>query len=722
MDRAAGWGEGYGVARFIRRISWKKHDMRDVKILQYSDHVSSLFLWQKAFTLAPLWAFLLLPFLGSLLWRLGDVAIQMGYCFLLAFFMARFTEDLLKCKIRVEKDILFFGYKTFELAELASVGLEYKENHVLPHLVVLNFKSSKKLKLKISRLKAEDLDWLLKYIETKHPSVNIDPTLRTLSKCKKLARNTSLETDNAVEIPYASRRIFRQLNDTFRSTADKWTRMGPLLTCIAFSPLWLSMITYIFLCFTNQIYSITQRLLMKKALDSVIEKTHGTAAAEVEHFGRWFAHLMENPLMAVFMTLTLMGLLYYLARFAFRPNVIMMTKEALILQLRIRSLNVVVGKVPCTSISNAYLKKPANSADSDKWKIVFNRSDGRQPFELSLGALATDDRMRFLKALERWAPHCVIDSELVETMMPRQERSYTELWLQSLSAPPERKSLEPLGPTQTLQDGKYEVLRRLGVGGQGLAYLCHDASENDVVLKETILPVFVENTVRQQALERFQQEAKLLESIQHEGIVQLLDYFIEDHRGYLVLEHINGKTLRELVQLEGPLNEEQACDLAKQMCEILAYLHERGIIHRDFTPDNLILRNDGRLKLIDFNVAQHTQDGATGTIVGKHAYLPPEQFRGKANNQSDLYAMGSTLFYILTGKDPEPITQSRPSQANIPISEEFDNFVATCTELNCKRRIKDAGEALHVLGFADTEEDASIIVNLKQEEKDAISL
>ncbi len=136
----------------------------------------------------------------------------------------------------------------------------------------------------------------------------------------------------------------------------------------------------------------------------------------------------------------------------------------------------------------------------------------------------------------------------------------------------------------------------------------------------------------------------MLKSINDDGIVKLIDYFIEDHRAYLVLEHIDGCTLRELILRDGPLSEDKAYDLALQMCRLLNVLHSNSIIHRDFTPDNLMLNSKGILKLIDFNVAQEIRDGSTGTVVGKHAYLPPEQFRGKATSQSDLYAFGATMF------------------------------------------------------------------------------
>jgi serine/threonine protein kinase len=686
--------------------------MRDAKVLRYADYFSTFALWWKAALLTPLWAFFLIPVIGGMAARMGNAALQLGFSVVLAVFMSMFIEDLLKCKIRIENDVLFFGYRTFRLAELASVGLLYKENHVLPRAIVLNFHSGKKLKLKISRLKAEDAETLLKYIETRHPEAKVDPVIRTLAKAKKLARNTALDTENAVEIPYASRRIFRQLFDTFMSTAEKWIRVGPLLAFIACSPIWLGLFSNMFTVFNTNSYELGRSLLMKKGLERIIEKFHGEIGMQIGRAGSWFMTVVENPFVALAMFTALVCLVYYLARLFFRPNVIMMQPDSMALQLRVLNASADIDRVSYRSLASAYLLKPKKSADSDKWKVVFKRHGGLSDFKLSLGALTAENRARFAKALERLAPNCTIDPELAEAMIPRQERSYTELWLQSLSAPPERKNLEPLAPAQTLQEGRYEVLRRLGVGGQGAAYLSRDTSElhethqTEVVLKETILPVFVEQTVRQQALERFQQEAKLLEEFNHDGIVKLLDYFIEDHRGYLVLEHIDGKTLRQLVEEDGPLSEERARELGTQMCEILIYLHERGVIHRDFTPDNLILRHDGRLKLIDFNVAQQVQDGATGTIVGKHAFLPPEQFRGKSTFQSDIYAMGATLFFLTTGRDPEPITKSRPAEHNLGVSEEFDKFVAGCTELQCSKRTKSAADAYECLTGASTKSAA----------------
>ena len=134
--------------------------------------------------------------------------------------------------------------------------------------------------------------------------------------------------------------------------------------------------------------------------------------------------------------------------------------------------------------------------------------------------------------------------------------------------------------------------------------------------------------------------------------------------------------------------------LAAQMCSILTYLHELAppVVHRDFTPDNLILNKKGTLKLVDFNVAQQTELTTTGTVVGKHAYIPPEQFRGKPTTQSDIYALGATLFYLLTGQDPEPITASHPRAVQANTSEALDLIIARATALDTTVRYKSAVE------------------------------
>lgn len=352
-------------------------------------------------------------------------------------------------------------------------------------------------------------------------------------------------------------------------------------------------------------------------------------------------------------------------------------------------------ELPWQSINHISIEMPGGKT-SPSDQILVLHTDVGQNFKIKLGSISDVlDRERILKAIERWAPGVHRDVAVLTALEAPADHSYTELWLKALSAPPKRERFKPLSRGAKLKEGRFEIIEQLGVGGQGTAYRVQDSdTEEDVVLKEFILPVYVDVAVRRQALERFENEARILKQLDHPQIVSLTDFFIEDHRSYLVLEHINGKSLKQLVMENGPMSEEQVKGLALQMCTILDYLHGLAppVVHRDFTPDNLILREDGTLKLVDFNVAQQTEATATGTVVGKHAYLPPEQFRGTPVPASDLYSMGATLHFLLTGQDPEPISISHPQKVNASVSGAMDFLVAKATAMSLDDRYASAEE------------------------------
>jgi serine/threonine protein kinase len=138
-----------------------------------------------------------------------------------------------------------------------------------------------------------------------------------------------------------------------------------------------------------------------------------------------------------------------------------------------------------------------------------------------------------------------------------------------------------------------------------------------------------------------------------------------------------------IIREEGALGESQVLSLAKQMVAILSYLENLNpkVVHRDFTPDNLILQPDGRLKLIDFSISHLYQAGGSADCAGKHSYTPPEQYRGEATPQSDIYAFGATLAFLLTGKDPQPIATSHPKVTVPEISQQMDNLVSRATAI-----------------------------------------
>lgn len=639
----------------------------------------------------PIWAYLILPFAGSIIAFSGSTALQVAYFGVLIWSLIYFVEDILKRKIRIEDNLISHGFRIRELSKLLSIGTDYKGNDVLPRKMTLTFAQGKSMSFNLSRVNAPEYQRLLKHIESNYPQCQIDPVLNSLLSCKKIARKVLVDDSSKFIIEYRSGQVWRNMRQAFFDTASPWLRFGPIIVAFFMAPAWLSAIYYILYMPAEKFRSSenVQTMLVKLATDTALPIYAMTGKA-----GEAFYHLAAHPIALTISALVLAYTSTFALKALLRPNSLSIDASGLNLAITMAGNSLPLAHIKWPEAHSVSLNRSADGAA----KIKFNLKDNKS-FYLDLAAIQENDRPRLSKALERFAPGCAIESELSEAMLPHRERSYTELWLQSLSSAPERNSSQSLAPGQRLKDDQYKVIKRLGVGGQGTAYLCRDELNNcTIVLKETIVPAYADRNLKEQALKTFEKEAKILESLDSDGIVKLKDYFFEDHRGYIGLEHIDGQNLRQLIAEKGALSEESTRELAGQMCHILSYLHKRSIIHRDFTPDNLMLTSDNRLKLIDFNVAQIQQVGTTGTIAGKHSYLPPEQFRGKASLQSDLYAMGATLQFLVTGKEPEAISQSSPIEAGAKTSEEFDQIVRTCTALDPNKRFKSIAEIATSLG------------------------
>lgn len=329
----------------------------------------------------------------------------------------------------------------------------------------------------------------------------------------------------------------------------------------------------------------------------------------------------------------------------------------------------------------------------------FDRSN---PLKLRLragGLESGEARHNLLDALRKYLPADRVDPEVYKVLNPTDPESYTTLWLQTLGNAPRRFSEGHLPPGYQLDNGRYEVVSTLGAGGQATAYLANERwKEGDqecsrqIVLKEFILPSHAGAELSARSLEHIRREHELIKRIHNSQVVEYYGLFVEDHRAYLILEHVDGPSLRQLVEREGPVSPERGLELAEQMAEILTHLHSQSppVVHRDFTPENLLLGKDGKLKLIDFNVAQELETSATRTIVGKHSYIPPEQFRGKPVPQSDIYAMGAGLYFLLTGEEPDPISVAHPILKRPEVGGEIDELVSRATQGDLNKRYKRA--------------------------------
>lgn len=680
----------------------------------YSDRLSMLLTCWKAIFLTPIWAMPVMPLLGLLFINASLEVKDIGLATILLCAAVYFAEDLLKKKIRIANQVLHFGFRQYRISDVVSIGIQYKSKDVLPSKLLLYFRNGSVLKLRLSRLDNTGFKTILKQVERANPQCLVDPVIVTLERCKRTAKPGIIADSEFTALAYHSHRHLIELYHTFTNTAKDWIRLGPVLVCMFATPMWIYFNLAMFKTTHSAWYYGDNPGLLRPVAENL-----GTSLA---YAAGAVGALIWNA--CPFLVPVMLGLgamlIYHIVRSAIRPNSIMIQPQSLTLDLRISEVRIPFAEAKWQELVRVCLQGSKGAADEDSCQIALEYGSGKTPMLLNLYALDEPDRQRLLKAIQTRAPQCVIESDVAEALMPRQSRSYTELWLQSMNSAPERKNLEPLGPAHVLAE-RWEVSRRLGIGGQGTAYLCRDLHESapdpTVVLKETLLPVFVEDTVRQHAIERFEHEAHMLQKLDHAAIVKLVDFFIEDHRAYLVLEHIEGRTLRQLVSEHGQLEPATVADLALQMCDILAYMHEQGIIHRDFTPDNMILDPHGRLRLLDFNVAQDRQSGTTGTIVGKHSYLPPEQFRGKAVTASDIYAMGATTFYLLTGCDPEPISQSRPGDKVADLDPRLDDFCARATALSLKERFTDTSQARAALTGVASElapgEDKSVTLALE---------
>jgi serine/threonine protein kinase, bacterial len=160
----------------------------------------------------------------------------------------------------------------------------------------------------------------------------------------------------------------------------------------------------------------------------------------------------------------------------------------------------------------------------------------------------------------------------------------------------------------------------------------------------------------------------------------------------MVLDSINGQNMRQLVKTSGAQHQLDVLNWAFTLTDILAYLHGQSppLIHRDLTPDNIVVDSDGTIMLIDFGAANELLGTATGTLVGKQCYISPEQFRGKALPISDLYSLGATLYYLLTAHDPEALASSSPREVTPYISPELDKLICDLTATDPKDRPQTA--------------------------------
>jgi eukaryotic-like serine/threonine-protein kinase len=205
----------------------------------------------------------------------------------------------------------------------------------------------------------------------------------------------------------------------------------------------------------------------------------------------------------------------------------------------------------------------------------------------------------------------------------------------------------------TVFDGRYRVLRRLGSGGMANVYL----AEDEELGRQVAIKILNDrHAADEQFVERFRREAKNAAGLSHPNIVQIYDRGEAEGTYYIAMEYLEGKTLKELAVVRRPLPIREAIGYARQILAALRFAHRKGIVHRDIKPHNALIDDDERVKVTDFGIARAgpaSQMTEAGSIIGTAQYLSPEQARGGAIDQrSDLYSVGVVLYELLTGTVP----------------------------------------------------------------------
>ena len=257
---------------------------------------------------------------------------------------------------------------------------------------------------------------------------------------------------------------------------------------------------------------------------------------------------------------------------------------------------------------------------------------------------------------------------------------------------------------------RYGAQKIIGQGGFGRTFLAIDEykpSKPPCVIKQ-FYPQFQGTSSIQKAAELFKLEAVRLEQLgKHSQIPELLAYFSQDERQYLVQEFIDGENLAEALESKGYFSETQIRNLLNNLLPVFEFIHSRQVIHRDIKPENIILRQDGQLVLVDFGAAKYATQTAlavTGTRIGTAGYTAPEQANGKAIHASDIYSLGVTCLCLLT--EVEPIYLFDDSEfewvwrehLKTSVSSELGQILDKMIQPAIKKRYQSATEVLQDIG------------------------
>ncbi|MGI6279159.1 MAG: Stk1 family PASTA domain-containing Ser/Thr kinase [Acutalibacteraceae bacterium] len=257
-------------------------------------------------------------------------------------------------------------------------------------------------------------------------------------------------------------------------------------------------------------------------------------------------------------------------------------------------------------------------------------------------------------------------------------------------------------------DGRYEIREIIGVGGMAVVYKAHDNQENRTVAVKILKEEFVSN---EEFLRRFKNESKAIAMLSHPNIVKVYDVSFGDLIQYIVMEYIEGITLKEFIERQGSLRWKDAVHFTIQILRALQHAHDKGIVHRDVKPQNIMVLPDGTIKVADFGIARFArsdQRTITDKAIGSVHYISPEQARGeRTDEKSDIYSVGVMLYEMLTGQLPFQAESAvsvaimqlqrdpqNPSEINGSIPLGLEQITMHAMQKTPQRRYQSAAEML----------------------------
>ncbi len=297
---------------------------------------------------------------------------------------------------------------------------------------------------------------------------------------------------------------------------------------------------------------------------------------------------------------------------------------------------------------------------------------------------------------------------------------------------------------------RYQIVKMIGEGGMANVYLARDTIlDRDVAIKVLRGDLSLDDKF----VRRFQREALSASSLSHPNIVEMYDVGEDEGKYYIVMEYVKGQTLKELIKKRGALTLPEVVDIMLQLTDALAHAHDSYIIHRDIKPQNILILDNGCVKITDFGIAMALNEAGltqTNSVMGSVHYLPPEQANGKGSTiKSDIYSLGILMYELLMGKIPykgdnaveiamKHIREPIPSvvKQNFEIPQSIENVILKATAKNPKNRYHDAkaihqdlltvldeireSEPRYIYKYSETDLDETIITKHEDNAKEVI--